>query len=315
MKFIIAIVFAFVFFQQCVSAQPNGAAKALPARAFSTANLIADLKFLSSDALSGRGIGTPGGETARQYLEKRFRESGIKAFDGGYLKTFEFSGRGDVKIAGANVVGFVEGTSKKDSFIVVSAHYDHVGIEKNEIYNGADDNASGAAALMAIAEYLKANPPAHSIIFAAFDGEESGLRGAKAFVEKPPVQLEKIVLNINMDMISRSDKNEIYAAGAHHYPRLKAMIDKIAKTSSVKLLQGHDRPELGINDWTKQSDHYAFHAKKIPFVYFGVEDHADYHRPTDDFEKIDQEFYIRVVDMIASAVTALDREFAASITK
>ncbi|HEX8638356.1 MAG TPA: M20/M25/M40 family metallo-hydrolase, partial [Pyrinomonadaceae bacterium] len=191
-----------------------------------------------------------------------------------------------------------------------TAHYDHVGIQKGEIYNGADDDASGTAALFALAEYFNKNKPAHTIIFAAFDGEESGLRGSRAFVAAPPVKKEQIALNVNMDMVSRNDKNELYASGTYHYPAFKPMLEQVAKKAKIKLLLGHDRPEQGPNDWTNQSDHGSFHAAKIPFVYFGVEDHKDYHKPTDDFVNINQEFYVRAVETILEAVKSFDKNLS-----
>lgn len=272
--------------------------------------MLRDVETLSSDEMQGRGIGTPGGIKAREYVAARFKESGIKPFKDSFVQSFEFTNRANVKISGANVVGYVEGKKHKDKYIVISAHYDHVGVQKGEIYNGADDDASGTAALFALGEYFKKNKPAHSIIFAAFDGEESGLRGSRAFVAAPPVAKEAIVLNVNMDMVSRSDKNELYASGTYHYPAFKPLLEKVAKNAKIKLLLGHDRPEQGQNDWTNQSDHGSFHAARIPFIYFGVEDHKDYHRPTDDFANINQEFYVRAVETILEAVKSFDKNLS-----
>ncbi|MEJ7861182.1 MAG: M28 family peptidase, partial [Pyrinomonadaceae bacterium] len=171
----------------------------------------------------------------------------------------------------------------------------------------ADDDASGTSALFALAEYFNKNRPAHSIIFVAFDGEESGLRGSRKFVAEPPVKKESIVLNVNMDMVAHNDKNELYASGTFHYPALKPQLETIAKSAKVKLLIGHDRPEQRSDDWTNQSDHFAFHQAKIPFIYFGVEDHKDYHKPTDDFVNINQEFYVRAVETILETVKIFDK--------
>lgn len=272
--------------------------------------MLRDVEILSSDEMQGRGIGTPGGIKAREYVAARFKASGLKTFGNSFVQPFEFANRAGEKMSGANVVGFIEGKRFKDKYIVISAHYDHVGIQKGEIYNGADDDASGTAALFAFAEYFNKNKPSQTIIFAAFDGEESGLRGSRAFVASPPVAKEKIALNINMDMVSRNDKNELYASGTYHHPMLKAPLEKVAKNTKIKLLLGHDRPEQGQNDWTNQSDHAAFHAAKIPFIYFGVEDHKDYHRPTDDFANINQEFYVRAVETILEAVKTFDKNLS-----
>ncbi len=271
------------------------------------AQLLSDDETLSADAMQGRGIGTAGGIKAREYVAERFKAAGVKTFGETYFQPFEVTNRAGAEIKGANVFGFVEGEKLKEQFIVVSAHYDHLGIVKGEIYNGADDNASGTAALIAIAEYFKKNKPVHSIIFVAFDGEESGLMGSQKFISAPPVKKESIVLNVNMDMVAHNDINELYASGTYHYSQLKTPLEQIAKTAKVKLILGHDRPEQGQDDWTNQSDHFSFHRQKIPFIYFGVEDHKDYHKLTDDFANINQEFYVHAVETILEAVKIFDK--------
>jgi Zn-dependent M28 family amino/carboxypeptidase len=124
------------------------------------------------------------------------------------------------------------------------------------------------------------------------------------------VPQERIGLNLNLDMVSRSDKREIYVAGTYHTPDLRAPLEAVARRARIRMLFGHDRPESaagGADDWTTQSDHGAFHAAKIPFVYFGVEDHADYHKPTDTADKIDRGFFVDVAETILDAVIALDK--------
>jgi Zn-dependent M28 family amino/carboxypeptidase len=159
----------------------------------------------------------------------------------------------------------------------------------------------------AIADYFKKNKPEHSLILVAFDAEEKGLQGSRHFVANLPVAKDRILLNVNMDMLSRSDKGELYAAGSFHYPQFRPALEAAQKKATVKLLLGHDDPKLGRDDWTNQSDQASFHREKIPFIYFGVEDHPDYHRPTDDFEKIDQSFYVRAVETIIEAIRMLDK--------
>lgn len=293
-----------------VLAQTAASKPAAPtSKVISASALLRDIQTLSADDMEGRGIGTKGGAKAREYIVKRFKESGIAPFKNDYLQLFEFANRAGTKFSGTNVVGYIEGKKFKDKYIVVTAHYDHVGIQKGEIYNGADDDASGTSALFAIAEYFKKNKPQHTIIFAAFDGEESGLRGSKAFVEKPPVALASIILNLNMDMIAHNDVNELYAVGTYAYPQLKPTLDQVAKMSKVKLLFGHEGPNVSkSDDWTNQSDQGSFNNVKIPFIYFGVEDHEDYHKPTDDFVNINQEFYIRAVETILEATKEFDKD-------
>ena len=206
---------------------------------------------------------------------------------------------------GVNLAGIVRGTKHADRYIVVSAHYDHLGVRNGVIYNGADDNASGTAAVLAMAAWFKRHPPENSIVFALFDGEESGLLGAKAFLENPPVPLERIIADVNLDMVSRNVKGELYASGATPYPVMKPLLDSIAAIAPVKLLLGHDTG-VGENNWIQQSDQGPFATKKIPFVYFGVEDHPDYHKPGDKVGHIEPGFYYHCVQTIAEFVRRLD---------
>lgn len=270
--------------------------------------LLADIKFLSSDAMKGRGAGTEESAKTREYIAEKLKNSNLKMFGNSFIQEVPLKFRGGKTLNGANVVGYIEGAKNKEKYIVITAHYDHVGIEDGEIYNGADDNASGTAALIAMAQYFTKNKPSHSLIFAAFDGEEIGLQGSRYFVANLPVKKEQIALNINMDMISRNDKNELYAVGTFHYPQFKTTLAAVQKDAKIKLLLGHDDPKLGRDDWTFQSDHGAFHREKIPFIYFGVEDHKDYHQPTDDFENINQEFYVHAVETIIEAVKGFDKD-------
>ena len=272
----------------------------------SPGQLIHDLQILSSDSMQGRKTGTAGGEKARRYIINRFGEIGLQPYHDSFKHTFSIkAGNPQKSLQGVNVLGYIKADS--DEIMVISAHYDHEGIKNGIIYNGADDNASGVSALLAIAQYFIKNPPRHTILFAAFDAEELGLLGSKSFVMDEKSPIEKITVNINMDMISHNDNNEIYVAGIYHYPQFKSIIESVDLGSPVDILMGHDNPELK-GDWTFSSDHGPFHGKDIPFLYFGVEDHEDYHKPTDDFEKIDTEFYQRVVNAIIQTIKELDKD-------
>ncbi len=265
--------------------------------------MLEDLRKLSHDKAEGRRIGTKGGAAARKFIVRQMKDVKAKSLQKGYEHPFSFKNRNGEEINGVNVIGYIRGEEQKA--FVITAHYDHLGVRDGEVFNGADDNASGVAALLALMEYFKANKPRHTFVFAALDGEEMGLQGARAFVEDESIPLEEIVLNINMDMISINDKNELYVAGTHHYPKLKPIIEKV-KAEPLQLKFGHDSPDLGNDDWTGQSDHGVFHQKGIPFLYFGVEDHAHYHKSTDDFENINQMFYIRAAHAILDCLLALD---------
>lgn len=267
-----------------------------------TDQLVLDLKELSSDKMEGRRTGTQGNALAREYLLERFQDEGAVPFQGSYTHNFTFERRNGETMEGVNVIGKVQGSI--DSVILITAHYDHLGIRDSLIFNGADDDASGTAALLAYIDYFSEVKPKHTLVFAAFDAEEMGLRGARALAEDS-VFLEKLVLNINLDMISNNDVGEIYASGTYHHPELEHVLSGI-DTGEIKLLFGHDRPEQGYDDWTNSSDHGAFHAKGKKFIYFGVEDHEHYHQSTDEFESIPLDFYKQSTSLILNAIIALD---------
>jgi Zn-dependent M28 family amino/carboxypeptidase len=180
-----------------------------------------------------------------------------------------------------------------------------VGVRNGDIYNGADDNASGTAGVLALAAYFKANPPQHSMLFVLFDAEEMGLLGARALVASPPIPLARIGVNVNLDMVSRSDQGELWAAGAAHYPQLRPFLEGIAPLAPMPLRLGHDSGP-GRDDWTNLSDQGAFHAVQIPSLLFSVEDHVDYHKPTDDAERIPPAFYYGAIRTVAGFLTRLD---------
>lgn len=268
--------------------------------------LLKDVEVLSSDAYEGRKTGTKGAEMARTYIESRFKEIGLKTLPSlsNYEMPFTFKDNKGNAIQGKNLIAYVEGKTK--NAIVISAHYDHVGIINNEIYNGADDNASGVATLLKIAAYYTKNKPDHTLIFAAFDAEEMGLRGSQAFVANSPISIDRIKLNINMDMVSHNDKGELYACGTFKYPQLKPYV--FSEIPKIKVRLGHDDPKLGNDDWTNQSDQSAFNNKDIPFIYFGVEDHKDYHKATDEFKNINKAFFINASDAIIEITKRLDNK-------
>lgn len=286
-----------------------------------TAVLMADLRYLADDAREGRTPETPGHRQARAYIEARFRALGLAALPAApglagsaYVRPFTFLDRRDSSsVVGANVVGMVRGTAVPDSFLVVTAHYDHVGVRGGAIYNGADDNASGVAGLMAAAAHFAAHPPRHSVVFAALDAEERGLRGARAFVAEASVDgaavpLARIRVNVNLDMIGRADRDEIYVAGTTATPTLRPLVaEATAPVRGLAVRFGHDTPGTGSDDWTMQSDHGVFHGAGVPFLYFGVEDHPDYHQPGDDADKITAARLGATTEAVVRTLLRLDR--------
>lgn len=282
----------------------------LPERAALAPQLMRHVEALAHDSMEGRRIGTAGGARARDYLLRELSATGARAIGSGWIQPFEIR-RDTTVLRGVNLLGMVRGATRPGRYIVVTAHYDHVGVRGGQVYNGADDNASGTAALLELARAVVRSPAAHSVLFVLLDGEEGGLMGARHFVANPPVPLESILVNINMDMVGRNSRNELFAAGTYHTPALRSVLDSVAARAPVTLRFGHDRPGVqGEDDWTTQSDHAAFHARSIPFVYFGEEDHPDYHRPTDDAERLMPEFFAGAVITVHEALRALDRYYA-----
>ena len=278
--------------------------------------LLLDLKTLSADDMEGRLVGSPGGAKARAFVIERFKASGIKPFGDSYEQPFTIGAQGDRQ--GVNVIGRIDGTKTPAQYIVVSAHYDHIGVRNGQVANGADDNASGTAGLFALAKYFSAHPPANTLIFAAFDSEESGLRGSRAFVAKLPVAAASIIIDLNMDMIGRDPNDLLYVVGTYTQPGLKPFIESIALKAAVKLVMGHDDPEKAkqnprndkFEDWTPDSDHKSFCDAKIPCLYFGVEDFEQHHKVTDDYETMTLDFYVRAVETMVLAVEEFDARSA-----
>jgi Zn-dependent M28 family amino/carboxypeptidase len=246
---------------------------------------VQDLKVLSADSLEGRELATSGSIKAQRYIQKRFKEINISPFGESYLRTFTLKESGKT------------GT------------YDHLGIKEGKIYNGADDNASGVAGLLAIATAFTKSQPKHTLVIAALDAEEGGLKGAEALLVDFPLETALIRLNANMDMISHNDVNELYAVGTYHYPALIPILEQVKSTASIKLLLGHDKPKDKLEDWTFSSDHFPFHKRKIPFIYFGVEDHQDYHKDSDTFENTNPAFLNLAIETIIAVIIEADANY------
>jgi hypothetical protein len=277
-----------------------------PYRVLDSAEIIHDLQYLASDTCNGRQPGTVGHDRAMQRIISRMRAARLDSFDHSLKQIFSGSNINGSD-SGINIIGWVKGSVDPNTYLVVSAHYDHLGTSKDgKVYYGADDNASGVACLMALAKYFKEKPHAYSLIFAAFDREETNLQGSYYFVDNwvHNSGKEKIKLDLNLDMIARSDNNEIFACGARYYPSLRKTIDQVQNNTSVHLLMGHDSGPAK-DDWTNQSDHYAFYKNNIPFLYIGVEDHPDYHQPTDTYSRINYHNYIENCNLTALLLNSI----------
>jgi Zn-dependent M28 family amino/carboxypeptidase len=301
---------------------PNDATGADVAMLADRAQLLGDVRTLALPEFEGRKTGTDGNRKAQAMLQQRFAALGLEPFGTGYAQPFSFSqfsikglftpGRSArTEYASAtNIIGYFRGTRDPLHCLVVSAHYDHLGIRNGKLYPGADDNASGVAALLAIASYFKSHPPQHTVVIAAFDGEEEGMRGSVAFMNALPFPRNQLAANLNLDMLSHNDSNQIFVAGTSQSPKLKPLVEQVARRSAVHIMLGHDRSPLvagSVEDWTDSSDQSPFNDAGIAFLYFGVEDHADYHAPSDTFEHINPEFFVKVAAMVIDMATTLDQ--------
>lgn len=267
-----------------------------------------DMRILAADDMEGRMVGEAGGARARAYVKGRLEAIGVKPAGAGFEHPFTFSGRGGDR-QGVNLLGVIRGTRTPDRYIVVTAHYDHIGVRDGVVFNGADDNASGVAGLLALATHFAAAPPENSLLIAALDAEEAGLQGARALLREPPVAVTAMALNINLDMIGRDPDNVLYASGTSHYPFLKPYLSDVAQPP-VELRLGHDvaggARRSADEDWTGDSDHAVFHRAGIPFIYFGVEDFDHHHKATDDSTTIGEAFLAGAAATVIAAVQRFD---------
>lgn len=305
-KILLTFIFSTILFLSCESNNPDDQ---LTYTILDREELLSDLQFLSSDHLEGRKTGEHGNRMAQVFIEDRFQSLEITMIGDSYRHPFDHTNQrtGEVFTDAVNLIGVIEGNQHTDRYIVITAHYDHLGVIDGEIHNGADDNASGTGGLLAAAKYFSENRPENNLLFIAFDAEEQGLGGARYFVENPAIPLNQIVLNVNMDMISNNFDNEIYAVGTAHYPYLKPLIEEGTSEAPITVSYGYDTDEWPQN-WTFASDHGPFHQKGIPFIYFGVVDHPHYHQPTDTFDNTNPYFYVNAVETIIKIINTIDQQ-------
>jgi Zn-dependent M28 family amino/carboxypeptidase len=271
--------------------------------------LISDVHVLAAPEMEGRRTGTSGSRRAQAFITERFEQLGLEPVGGSYTHTFPVgSHRWNSATHGVNLLGIIPGRREPDRFVLISAHYDHIGVRGGVTYRGADDNASGVAGMLAIAGWFARNQPDQSLVFIAFDAEEQGLAGSRRFVADSPIDLRRVRVVVNLDMIGRGDDNILVAAGTRHSPALAPVVSAAAAGRELTVRFGHDRPASeapGEADWTHSSDHGPFHAAGVPFLYFGVADHRDYHRPTDTADRIPRRFFVEATEVILETVRRL----------
>ena len=278
-----------------------------------------DVVFLADDKLEGRQTGSEGEKEAGDYIAKRFKDIGLepKGTDG-YFQTFTFTPKkdphskaeftdssSDGTITGRNVLGFIDNDASQT--IVIGAHYDHLGYneyggslyrgEEKQIHNGADDNASGVAVLLNLASKLKESNKGNNYLFMTFSGEEMGLLGSNYFVKNATVPTDSINYMLNMDMVGRLKQDSTLAVyGTGTSPIFKQVIT--AHNDKFKLIE----KESGVGP----SDHTSFYLNDVPVLHFFTGQHEDYHKPSDDFDKLNYEGMATISTYIYDIITDLD---------
>lgn len=289
------------FSQEAVKENPEAY---LPSR------LLNHLQVLANDSLEGRNTAQEGQKKAALYiidqlkaygLEPGFVDSnGVTSWRQSYSFVKRFGDRREYYPEADNIIGLLKATSPSDEYVVISAHYDHLGIITDSIYNGADDNGSGSSSVLEIARRMAtfSKERKRNVLFVFFSGEEKGLLGSKHLTNHPFLPLSSIYVDLNVDMIGRADSthaadsNYVYVIGSD---KISLRLDSILKECNQK----HEQLDL---DYTfnsekdpqrlyYRSDHYNFAKHGIPVVFFFSGLHEDYHQPSDDIEKINL-FYL-----------------------
>lgn len=293
----------------------------------SAAELISSLKkdigYLAGDDLQGRETGTSGADAAANYIVARFLEAGLqpKGENGTFFQEFKQKPKGvhgetlpdSVKEVNVkNVLGYIGNGAA--TTIVIGAHYDHLGFGDEgslntgakAIHNGADDNASGTAALIQLAKVLKGKYKSNNYLFIAFSGEEKGLWGSNYYSKNSTIPITSVNYMINMDMVGRLAENKLAIYGTGTSPVWNDLLKQVIP-DSIKLT----KTESGVGP----SDHTSFYLKDIPVLHFFTGQHEDYHKPSDDVEKINFNGIVTVMNFIEKIIAELNDDGKLAFTK
>lgn len=288
-----------------------------------SARILNDIRVLADDANEGRGAGTAGERKAADYIKASFKKLNLqpKGDKNTYLQHFSFNkgAHGEGKSAEAsNVVAYLD--NQASTTIVIGAHYDHLGIDgqgssldahpANKIHNGADDNASGVAGVLELARYFSQNnlKENNNFLFICFSAEEWGLLGSKYFTEHAAINLSQINFMINMDMVGRLDRStkNIFVSGTGTSPVWQPLLEQLAGSDLVLKMD---------SSGTGPSDHTSFYLKDIPVLHFFTGSHSDYHKPSDDWEKVNAGGEAKVLELIIRLISEVDQDKKLSFLK
>ncbi|MCT4221301.1 M28 family peptidase [Elizabethkingia anophelis] len=311
-KIVLAVGSALVLFS-CAVQNPQKVYES-SLKSISAENLKRDLYIIASDEMQGRDTGSPGQKKAGEYMINQYKKNGIghpPSMSSYYQKVpSEYMSKRKKINDSENILAYIEGSEKPNEIIVISAHYDHVGMNNGQIYNGADDDGSGTVGVMAIAEaFHKAKKAGHgpkrSILFLHVTGEEKGLFGSSYYSDNPIFPLANTVADLNIDMIGRVDPlhkdnpNFVYVVGSEMLSsQLKEAVEKANKaTHNLYLDYKYDDPKDPDRIYYR-SDHYNFAKHNIPIAFFFDGIHEDYHKPTDTPDKIDYPLLMKRTQLV-----------------
>ena len=324
----LSIVFLVGTLQACATAVAHpdfGSASSLAHNRADARAIYADIAYLASDPLEGRGTGTPGNDSAAAFIARRFAMLGLRKVDTSFEQHFiahplAAHNETPVSLPTENVVALLPGSDPqlRGEYVVVGAHFDHLGRSvigaldpdrKNVIRRGADDNASGTAAVLELARLFAVSPPRRSLLFVTFSGEEMGLLGSEYFVSNSPLPLDGAVAMVNFDMVGRLREDKLIVYGVATATELAALLDSAnASASSVLSSQPLWRKQLQITalgDGFGPSDHSSFFARNIPVLHFFTDLHEDYHSAGDVVDKINATGEAHVVDVAERVIRSI----------